>query len=88
MQQLVGSIHCVVAVYVIETLASVTAKNYSVWSVRCWYDGTLIYCCQGGNYVVNLLDTRGAPISILFICFLEAMAISWFYGERVQSACA
>ena len=36
---------------------------------------------QGGNYVVNLLDNHGAPISILFICFLEAVAVNWCYGK-------
>ena len=41
------------------------------------------YCilAQGGNYVVNLLDNHGAPISILFICFLEAVAVNWCYGK-------
>ena len=30
---------------------------------------------------MQLMDTYGAPISIIFVVFLEAMAISWIYGE-------
>ena len=35
----------------------------------------------GGKYLVQFLDKFAAPISILFIVFLEAVAVSWFYGE-------
>ena len=37
---------------------------------------------QGGVYIVNLLDAFGAQYSILFIVFLEAIAVSWFYGVQ------
>ncbi|XP_036359791.1 sodium-dependent serotonin transporter-like isoform X2 [Octopus sinensis] len=48
----------------------------------------LVYCLlgglatttYGGIYVVQLLDTYGAPISILFVVFLESVAVSWIYG--------
>lgn len=43
------------------------------------------FVLQGGNYVVNLLDSHGAPISILLICFLEAVAVSWCYGTQFFS---
>jgi solute carrier family 6 serotonin transporter-like protein 4 len=42
--------------------------------------GALSTTTYGGQYVLNLLDSHGAPISILFICFLEAIAVNWFYG--------
>lgn len=42
--------------------------------------GALPTTTYGGNYVVYMLDTHAAPISILFICFLEAIAVNWFYG--------
>ena len=31
--------------------------------------------------MVTLLDRHAAPISLIFICFCEAIAVSWFYGE-------
>lgn len=50
--------------------------------------GLMLYCLlgglatttYGGIYVVQLLDTHGAPISILFVVFLESVAVSWIYG--------
>ena len=30
---------------------------------------------------MQLMDTYGAPISIIFVVFLEAIAISWIYGK-------
>ena len=30
---------------------------------------------------MQLMDTYGAPISIIFVVFLEAIAISWIYGN-------
>ncbi|XP_025016200.1 sodium-dependent serotonin transporter [Tetranychus urticae] len=35
----------------------------------------------GGNYVVNLLDSYGASFPLLFIVFVESVAICWMYGE-------
>ncbi|CAG2225029.1 Sodium-dependent serotonin transporter,Sodium-dependent dopamine transporter,Sodium-and chloride-dependent glycine transporter 2,Sodium-dependent noradrenaline transporter [Mytilus edulis] len=40
----------------------------------------------GGIYVVQLLDVFGAPISIIFVVFLESVAVSWIYGvERFSN---
>ncbi|XP_053214889.1 sodium-dependent serotonin transporter-like [Panonychus citri] len=36
----------------------------------------------GGNYVVQLLDTYGATFPLLFIVFIESVAICWFYGAN------
>ncbi|KAJ6649291.1 Sodium- and chloride-dependent glycine transporter 1 [Pseudolycoriella hygida] len=35
---------------------------------------------QGGMYVLQLLDWYAASISVILICFLELLCISWFYG--------
>ncbi|NP_001191502.1 serotonin transporter [Aplysia californica] len=42
--------------------------------------GGLVTTTYGGIYVIQLMDTYGAPISILLIVFLEAVAVSWIYG--------
>ncbi|KAJ8313056.1 hypothetical protein KUTeg_010429, partial [Tegillarca granosa] len=50
--------------------------------------GLMIYCflgalstiTYGGIYVVQLLDSYGAPIAIIFVVFLEAVGVSWIYG--------
>nr|KAG5694278.1 hypothetical protein BaRGS_031996 [Batillaria attramentaria] len=34
----------------------------------------------GGTYFIYLMDTHAAPISLLFICFVEVIAVNWFYG--------
>lgn len=31
-------------------------------------------------YVLQLLDWYAASISVILICFLELLCISWFYG--------
>lgn len=36
--------------------------------------------CQGGIYVLTLLDTFAAGTSILFAVLMEAIGVSWFYG--------
>jgi len=53
----------------------------AVLIVYCFF-GALATTTYGGNYVVNMLDQHGAPISILLICFLECAAVHWFYGVR------
>jgi solute carrier family 6 serotonin transporter-like protein 4 len=35
---------------------------------------------QGGVYLVNLLNVYGPGISILFVVFVEAAGVCWFYG--------
>ncbi|XP_064649571.1 sodium-dependent serotonin transporter-like isoform X2 [Lineus longissimus] len=47
--------------------------------VYCFLGG-LCTTTYGGSYVLNLLDQHAAPISILFIVFVEAIAVNWFYG--------
>ncbi|KAK7506140.1 hypothetical protein BaRGS_00002862, partial [Batillaria attramentaria] len=42
--------------------------------------GSLITTTYGGIYVVQLFDTYAAPISILLVVFLEAVAVNWIYG--------
>ncbi|KAH9529870.1 hypothetical protein DERF_003728 [Dermatophagoides farinae] len=47
-----------------------------------------IYFCAlptttfGGNYLITLLDTHGTALSVLFVVFIETMAICWFYGTE------
>lgn len=36
---------------------------------------------QGGNYVVVLLEHYGTVIPLLFIVFIESVAICWLYGK-------
>lgn len=36
----------------------------------------------GGTYYIYLMDTHAAPISLIFICFTEVIAVNWFYGVR------
>uniref|UniRef100_A0A8C3TAB7 Transporter n=1 Tax=Chelydra serpentina TaxID=8475 RepID=A0A8C3TAB7_CHESE len=45
----------------------------------------LCLSCQGGAYVVKLLEEFGAGCSILAVVLLEAIAVSWFYG--IQRFC-
>lgn len=37
---------------------------------------------QGGIYVLTLLDKYAAGTSILFGVLIEAIGVSWFYGEK------
>lgn len=37
---------------------------------------------QGGAYVVKLLEEFGVGCSIIAVGFLEAIAVSWFYGKH------
>lgn len=39
-------------------------------------------CWQGGAYVVKLLEEFGVGSSIIAVGFLEAIAVSWFYGKK------
>ncbi|VDN11637.1 unnamed protein product [Dibothriocephalus latus] len=43
--------------------------------------GALPTTTNGGYYVLTLLDTYGAPFSILFIVFCECVALCWCYGK-------
>ncbi|XP_021340900.1 sodium-dependent serotonin transporter-like [Mizuhopecten yessoensis] len=44
--------------------------------------GAISTTTYGGTFVINLLDRHAAPISLIFICFCEAIAVSWFYGVQ------
>lgn len=39
---------------------------------------------QGGIYILTLLDKYAAGTSILFAVLIEAIGVSWFYGETFQ----
>ncbi|XP_014669153.1 PREDICTED: sodium-dependent serotonin transporter-like [Priapulus caudatus] len=48
--------------------------------------GALPTCTYGGNYMIQFYDAFGIPLSILFIVFLESVAVCWFYGvDRFSS---
>lgn len=44
--------------------------------------GALATTTYGGQYVITLLDTHAAPVALIFICLIEAIAVNWFYGTR------
>uniref|UniRef100_A0A8C5T244 Sodium-dependent serotonin transporter n=1 Tax=Laticauda laticaudata TaxID=8630 RepID=A0A8C5T244_LATLA len=44
--------------------------------------GSLTTLTNGGPYIVKLLEEFGAGCSILAVVFLEAIAVSWFYGMQ------
>ncbi|XP_053555806.1 sodium-dependent serotonin transporter-like [Bombina bombina] len=44
------------------------------------FTGSLSTLTNGGAYVVKLLEEFGAGCSIIAVVFLEAIAVSWFYG--------
>ncbi|KAL8571105.1 hypothetical protein ACOMHN_010566 [Nucella lapillus] len=42
--------------------------------------------CNGGDYVVTLMDHYGADFSVLILSFFEVMSVMWIYGVmRFQS---
>ncbi|XP_029427205.1 sodium-dependent serotonin transporter-like [Rhinatrema bivittatum] len=47
--------------------------------------GSLSTLTHGGAYVVKLLEEFGAGSSLISVVFLEAIAVSWFYG--IQRFC-
>ncbi|XP_059166029.1 sodium-dependent serotonin transporter-like, partial [Physella acuta] len=56
-------------------------RELFVAGLMVWcFMGALVTTTYGGIYVVQLMDTYGAPISILLVVFLEAVAVSWIYG--------
>ncbi len=42
--------------------------------------GHLFPLAQGGVFLVNLLNEYGPGKSILFVVFVEAAGVCWFYG--------
>ncbi|XP_075424852.1 sodium-dependent serotonin transporter-like [Ascaphus truei] len=53
--------------------------------VTVCFTGSLSTMTYGGAYVVKLLEEFGAGCSIIAVVFLEAIAVSWFYG--IQRFC-
>jgi len=49
--------------------------------LTCCFFGSLATTTYGGKYLFQLLDMWAAPISILFIVFMESVAVSWCYGK-------
>ncbi|KAJ8312336.1 LOW QUALITY PROTEIN: hypothetical protein KUTeg_009709 [Tegillarca granosa] len=47
--------------------------------------GSLGTTTYGGQYVINLLDRHAAPISLLFICFIEAIAGVQKFSNDIRS---
>ena len=40
--------------------------------------------CQGGIYVLNIFDSQSGGFSLICVVVLEAVAVSWGYGEYSQ----
>lgn len=45
-----------------------------------------MYHTQGGVYLVNFINVYGPGLSILFVVFVEAAGVFWFYGVDNFSA--
>lgn len=52
--------------------------------VKSYHVSTCLCLCQGGIYMLTLLDKYAAGTSILFAVLVEAIGVSWFYGEKFQ----
>lgn len=61
---------CLLSRCISSDLHSVADMEENVW--HDW---------QGGAYVVKLLEEFGVGCSIIAVGFLEAIAVSWFYGD-------
>lgn len=51
-------------------------------SCTCCFIVGLSCVTQGGQYVLNLMDTYSAGVSLLFIALCEVIALMWIYGVR------
>lgn len=40
----------------------------------------IVWCVQGGVYLVNMLNTYGPGLAILFVVFVESAGVCWIYG--------
>ncbi|KAK3084772.1 hypothetical protein FSP39_018601 [Pinctada imbricata] len=56
-------------------------KLFVLGLITFCFVGALACTTEGGIHVVQLMDSYGAPISIIFVVFLEAIAVSWIYGK-------
>lgn len=43
---------------------------------------------QGGIYVLNVIDSQSAGLSLVFVVIFEAVAVSWGYGRYLYSRCS
>ena len=50
-------------------------------TINCNFTLLFYFAIQGGQYVITLMDTHAAPVALIFICFVEAIGVSWFYGR-------
>lgn len=50
--------------------------------VSICFIGAIPTTTYGGQFVVVLFDTHAAPVALIFICFVETAAVSWFYGVQ------
>lgn len=57
-------------------------KLVVLFVVTVCFLGGLPTTTYGGQYVITLLDTHAAPVALIFICFIEAIAVNWFYGVQ------
>jgi len=67
-----------------DVFPSLLAHKGTVTSVLCLFSFLLGIPCvtQGGQYVLNLMDTYGASLSVLAIAVAEVTAIMWGYGAN------
>ena len=47
---------------------------------------TLFVVLQGGIYLLHLIDSYCAGISLLVLAFLECLVLQWIYGQHRFSA--
>lgn len=56
-------------------------KNVSCKLLSIVYSYKFLHCyLQGGVYLVNFLNVYGPGLAILFVVFVEAAGVFWFYG--------
>ncbi|XP_076624729.1 sodium-dependent nutrient amino acid transporter 1 isoform X1 [Colletes latitarsis] len=52
----------------------------SVGVTSCGFLIGIVYCTQGGQYILNLIDYFGGTFIIVFLASFEVIGISWVYG--------
>jgi len=69
-----------VAIY--DTFPSLRKQKVGVTSAMCFFCFLLGLPCitQSGQYVLDLMDTYGASISVMVIAVAEMIAVMWGYG--------
>ena len=71
-----------VAIY--DTFPSLRKQKIAVTSAMCFICFLLGLPCitQSGQYVLDLMDTYGASISVMVIAVAEMIAVMWGYGAN------